>query len=69
MELSDRCGVDIPQAVLCSHNPELIDYLGGDRGILLQREISGVTRARKPGGKLTESGLKLSEIVARGWEQ
>lgn len=67
IELADACGGEVPQAVLCSHNPELIDYLGGDRGIMLERESSGVTRARA----ITEAGadgLKLSEVIARGWQ-
>ena len=69
-ELSDRCGDAIPQAVICSHHPELIDYLGLSSGISLSREPSGVTRAtRIEDLSLTsEVGLKLSEIVARGWD-
>ena len=71
-ELSDRCGDAIPQAVICSHHPELIDYLGLSSGISLSREPSGVTRAtRIEDLSLTtaEGGLKLSEIVARGWDR
>ena len=102
MALSDACGEAVPQAVLCSHHPELIDYLGGDSGLLLQREKSGVVTARKPEfggladapsalgpnidpdgkkgkkskrksrkgkkkGERPEDGLKLSELIARGW--
>lgn len=89
--LEDGCGETIPQAVLCSHHPECIDYLGVDSGLLLKRESSGATRAegladtlrhnQRPtpqGGVVqadeladapAEGGLKLSEIVARGWEQ
>ena len=69
IELADSCGEAVPQAVLCSHHPELIDYLGGDRGILLKRESSGVTKAGSLAEVPTEGGLKLSEIVARGWER
>ena len=70
-ELSDRCGDAIPQAVICSHHPELIDYLGLSSGILLSREPSGVTRAKRIDdlSLTTEGGLKLSEIVARGWDR
>jgi len=49
----------------------LIDYLGGDAGVLLKRESSGVVTARPLKEVLApqlESGLRLSEIVARGWE-
>ena len=70
-ELSDRCGDAIPQAVICSHHPELIDYLGLSSGISLSREPSGVTRATRVEdlSLTTEGGLKLSEIVARGWDR
>ncbi len=66
--LKDACGETVPQAVLCSHHPELIDYLGPECGISLQRETSGVivpSRLRAPS---EEAGLRLSELVARGWE-
>ena len=70
-ELSDRCGDAIPQAVICSHHPELIDYLGLSSGISLSREPSGVTRATRIEdlSLTTEGGLRLSEIVARGWDR
>jgi predicted ATPase len=68
VELSDACGGAVPQAVLCSHHPELIDYLGADCGLLLSRE-SGVTTARRVELDGTEPGLKLSELIARGWER
>ena len=68
IELADSCGETVTQAVLCSHHPELIDYLGGDRGWLLKREQSGATRAGRLATVGVESGLKLSEILARGWE-
>ena len=66
--LADACGAEVPQAVLCSHHPELIDYLGGDRGLVLNRESSGVTIVRSANEMAVEGGLKLSEVVARGWE-
>lgn len=69
MELADTCGDALPQAVLCSHHPELIDYLGGDRGLLLVRESSGVTIARELGEMQMEGGVSLSEVIARGWER
>lgn len=67
--LEDGCGETIPQAVLCSHHPECIDYLGVDNGLLLRRESSGAIRADGLADAPAEGGLKLSEIVARGWEQ
>lgn len=69
IELADVCGVEVPQAILCSHHPELIDYLGSDRGVLLKRETSGVTKVRSTHELATDGGLKLSEIIARGWER
>jgi predicted ATPase len=69
IELADACGGNVPQAVLCSHHPELIDYLGADRGILLERESSGVTRTKELAETTVDDGLKLSERIARGWEQ
>jgi len=71
IELADRCGESIPQAVICSHHPELIDYLGSSHGVLLDREQSGPTRIIDFSDAVcgdTEAGLKLSEIIARGWE-
>jgi predicted ATPase len=69
IDLSDACGSEVPQAVICSHHPELIDYLGADRGLLLKRESTGVTIARGLGELTTTDGLKLSEMIARGWER
>jgi hypothetical protein len=68
IELADTCGEDLIQAVICSHHPELIDYLGGDRGVVLSRENSGTTRARPLSLSATENALKLSERIARGWQ-
>ncbi len=71
--LADACGTAFPQAVLCSHHPEVIDYLGGDRGILLWREGVGPTRAESLADGLNSemrSGpLRLSQLMARGWER
>lgn len=73
MALSDACGSGTGprQAILCSHHPELFDYLGGEAGVLLKRESSDVVTARPLKEVLASqvnSGLKLSEMVARGWE-
>ena len=67
MELVDLCEDTPSQAVICSHHPELIDYLGPDCGLVLRREASGVTTARPLAGSTSDAGLKLSELVARGW--
>lgn len=69
IELADACGDEVPQAVLCSHHPELIDYLGSDRGVVLRQESSGVTTVRPTHEMAIEGGPKLSEVIARGWER
>lgn len=66
-ELSDACGVSIPQIIIISHHPELIDYFGVDRSRLIDREPLGPTRV-KPIPTQFEGSLKLSEVIARGWE-
>ena len=66
MELVDLCETTPSQAVLCSHHPELIDYLGRDRGIVLRRGSSAVTLAQLGGAQSPAPGLKLSEQMARG---
>jgi hypothetical protein len=66
MALSDASGATIAQAVLCSHHPELIDYLGADHGILLDRDSSGPVTVRSLADRIPDSGLRLSEVIARG---
>jgi predicted ATPase len=68
MELNDVCGDGFPQAVLISHHPELIDYLGPESGKWLERDPLGPTRVKKLPEKI-EKGLKLSEQIARGWTE
>lgn len=67
--LVDVCGDNLKQAVLCSHHPELIDYFGGESGRLLQRSASGGIAVSAPQEHLLRGPLKLSELIARGWEQ
>ena len=71
--LADACGSAFPQAVLCSHHPEVIDYLGGDRGVLLWRDGPGPTRTESLADGLERlnrgSPLRLSQLMARGWER
>jgi hypothetical protein len=66
MELNDACGAGFPQAVLVSHHPELVDYLGAECGRWMEREPLGPTRV-KDIPVVTEQGLRLSELIARGW--
>lgn len=65
----DAIGDGLPQVVIVSHHAELIDYLGGDRGILLEREVTGVTKTRPLRDIGIPETMKLSEVITRGWEQ
>ncbi|MFP4165374.1 MAG: AAA family ATPase, partial [Chitinispirillaceae bacterium] len=68
MELNNACGEDFPQAVLISHHPELIDYLGPECGKWIDRDPLGPTRVKSLPTKI-EKNLKLSEQIARGWTE
>lgn len=64
--LVDACGETVEQAVLISHHPKIIDYLGQSNGRWFSREADGPTRvADEP--KSPVDGLTLSETVARSW--
>ncbi len=67
MELSDAAGEGLPQVVLCSHHPVVIDTLG-DRGLLLERDVNGATRVWPLRDLATDGTLRLSEVMSRGWE-
>lgn len=68
MELSDVCGEGLSQAVLISHHPELIDYLGPECGKWIERDPLGPARVKRLPDQIDE-GLKLSEQIARGWTE
>jgi len=68
MELRDVCEEGIPQAVLISHHPELIDYLGPDCGQWIERDPLGPARVKVMPARI-DPGLTLSEQVARGWTE
>ncbi len=65
MGLRDACGESVAQAVLISHHPELIDYLGAD-SLWFERDPEAPARIL---GQPTvdDSGLPLSKLIARGW--
>ena len=65
--LSDACGDAGHQAVICSHHPELMDYWGAEKGVLLERTNGGVTTVRAASNLGADDGLRLSERIARGW--
>ncbi len=59
------------QSIIISHHPEIIDALGFSNGILLRRKDGGATEAIKDLRKslpVMDSGMLMSEIIARGWE-
>jgi predicted ATPase len=65
--LKDACGASVAQAILSSHHPELIDYLGVDAGVWLKRDNGGPTQLVSLSAP-PEGSLKLSELIARGWQ-
>ena len=65
--MEDACGKTVSQVVLTSHHPELIDYLGVDGCQILRREESGIVNAARFEVDQEAPGLKLSELIARGW--
>jgi predicted ATPase len=67
MKLLDRVDETGGQVILISHHPELLDQLACQGGVLLDRPGGGETRVR-PFEPPEDSGLKASEIIARGWE-
>ena len=67
MALVDACGDSHHQVVICSHHPELIDYFGAEKGVLLERASGGVTTVRAASSLVAIDGLRLSERIARGW--
>jgi len=67
MELVDLCEETPSQAVICSHHPELIDYLGPERGVVLSRETSSITKVRPVMSAIPHNDLRLSEMISRGW--
>jgi predicted ATPase len=53
------------QALLISHNPGLIDFLAPSSGLLLARPNGGPVQVMPV--PTDESGLAISELLARGW--
>jgi energy-coupling factor transporter ATP-binding protein EcfA2 len=67
MKLLDRVDETGGQVILVSHHPELLDQLADQGGKLFERPGGRETLVRpfEPPG---DSGLRASEIIARGWE-
>jgi hypothetical protein len=68
MELENACGDYISRTVLISHHPELIDYFGRRCGKWIERDPLGPARVKKFPDRI-DDGLKLSDKIARGWEE
>lgn len=68
MKLLDRVDEESAQVILVSHHPELLDQMASQGGVLLDRPNGGETRLL-PFGPRDDTGLKPSEIIARGWER
>lgn len=64
--LVDLCGETVEQAVIISHHPKVIDYLGKGSGRWFSREAEGPVRVSSE-PKQAVDGLTLSETVARSW--
>ena len=62
-ELEDGAGDTLPQVVLISHHPEAIDFLAHNT-VWLAREPESHTRIIEP---KNDTGLRMSEVYARGW--
>lgn len=67
MKLLDRVDEKNAQVILVSHHPELLDQLADQGGVVLDRVNGGETRVSHFEAP-EDSGLKASEIIARGWE-
>ena len=66
MALLELCEETPSQAIICSHHPEIIDFLGPDYGLILRRNASGSATARPISQPALTGSLKLSELAARG---
>ena len=69
MELYDLCSEGKLQALLISHHPELINYLlASPIGYWFERQSNAAVRVKRISDKVADnSGLPVSELIARGW--
>ena len=68
MAVVEMCEDTPSQAIICSHHPEAINYLGHTQGQILRRNASGASTARGVDPGSAGSTLRLSELLARGWD-
>lgn len=67
LALEDRIGAGLEQALIVSHHPECIDLHAERCGVWFSRPDNVGTRVTLTVPK-NVGGLKISELVARGWE-
>ena len=67
IKLYDLCSDEKTQALLISHHPELIDYLlASPVGYWFDRQSNTPVRVKRIGSD-NDTGLPISELIARGW--
>lgn len=67
IKLYDMCSEGKTQALLISHHPEIIDYLlASPVGYWFERDSNSPVRL-KPISHDNQTGLPISELIARGW--
>ncbi|MEH2297832.1 MAG: ATP-binding protein [Nostoc sp.] len=69
VQLYDLCSEQKIQALLISHHPELINYLlASPIGYWFERQSNAPVRVKKISNEVAENtGLPVSELIARGW--
>lgn len=67
IELYDLCSEGKIQALLISHHPEVINYLGEEAGIWFERPANGPAIVHRLRDIDNDIELPMAEIVARGW--
>jgi len=69
VELYDLCSRQQLQALLISHHPELINYLlASPIGYWFERQSNAPVRVKRISNEeAKDSGLPMSELIARGW--
>ncbi len=69
IQLYDLCSDGQLQALLISHHPELINYLlASPIGYWFERQSNAPARVKRISSEVADnSGLPVSELIARGW--
>jgi energy-coupling factor transporter ATP-binding protein EcfA2 len=69
IQLYDLCSEGQLQSLLISHHPELINYLlASPIGYWFERESNAPVRVKRISSEIADnSGLPVSELIARGW--